>query len=349
MAGCRGDELWRDRRRARAGVVFRSRSSRACGRSSRPRRWRRPLVRRLRPRPATREATRSGGLVASGYVVARRKATVAAEITGKVVEVLVDEGKVVEAGDLLARLDDAGRKDLASPSRGRSRARPLPRDRRRPARRRAHPQANPDAVAEEFRHRGRSDQVAGASRRAAGPARARRRPSSATARLEAKRCGEVLGKHQIRAPFAGVVVERSAQPGEMISPMSAGGGFTRTGICTIVDMDSIEIEVDVNEASIGRVHAGRPRRTRCSTPIRTGPFPARSSPSSRPPIARRRPSRCASASSEGPAHPARHGDQGDVPGRARRRARPRSIPPQRTEQRIPHWRSPMIRHSDGPH
>ena len=54
----------------------------------------------------------------------------------------------------------------------------------------------------------------------------------------------------------GVVVERSAQPGEMISPLSAGGGFTRTGICTIVDMDSIEIEVDVNEASIGRLHAG---------------------------------------------------------------------------------------------
>ena len=78
----------------------------------------------------------------------------------------------------------------------------------------------------------------------------------AAARLEAQRSGEVLGKHRIRAPFGGVVVERSAQPGEMISPLSAGGGFTRTGICTIVDMDSIEIEVDVNEASIGRLHAG---------------------------------------------------------------------------------------------
>jgi HlyD family secretion protein len=66
----------------------------------------------------------------------------------------------------------------------------------------------------------------------------------------------VLEQHHIRAPFAGVVVERSAQPGEMISPISAGGGFTRTGICTIVDMDSIEVEVDVNEAFIGRVHAG---------------------------------------------------------------------------------------------
>ena len=77
-----------------------------------------------------------------------------------------------------------------------------------------------------------------------------------TARLDAQRSATRARQAQIRAPFGGVVVERSAQPGEMISPMSAGGGFTRTGICTIVDMDSIEIEVDVNEAFIGRVRAG---------------------------------------------------------------------------------------------
>ncbi|MDH3339546.1 MAG: efflux RND transporter periplasmic adaptor subunit, partial [Gammaproteobacteria bacterium] len=60
-----------------------------------------------------------------------------------------------------------------------------------------------------------------------------------------------------RAPFGGMVVSKNAQPGEMISPVSAGGGFTRTGICTIVDMDSLEIEVDVNEAYIQRVVAGQ--------------------------------------------------------------------------------------------
>jgi RND family efflux transporter MFP subunit len=80
---------------------------------------------------------------------------------------------------------------------------------------------------------------------------------AATAQLDAQRAAAVLEKHQIRAPFSGIVVERSAQPGEMISPMSAGG-FTRTGICTIVDMDSIEVEVDVNEAHIGRVRPGGP-------------------------------------------------------------------------------------------
>ena len=77
-----------------------------------------------------------------------------------------------------------------------------------------------------------------------------------SAKHDARRAGEVLAKHQIRAPFRGVVIERSAQPGEMISPNSAGGSYTRTGICTIVDMGSIEVEVDVNEAFIGRVHAG---------------------------------------------------------------------------------------------
>ena len=76
-----------------------------------------------------------------------------------------------------------------------------------------------------------------------------------TARLDTQRSAALLDKHAVRAPFSGVVVDRSAQPGEMISPMSSGG-FTRTGICTIVDMDSIEIEVDVNEAFIGRVKKG---------------------------------------------------------------------------------------------
>jgi len=69
---------------------------------------------------------------------------------------------------------------------------------------------------------------------------------------------QVLDDMQIRAPFAGVVIAKAAQPGEMISPVSAGGGFTRTGICTIVDMDSLEIEVDVNESYINRVYSGQP-------------------------------------------------------------------------------------------
>ncbi|MCW1777202.1 HlyD family efflux transporter periplasmic adaptor subunit [Pantoea ananatis] len=62
----------------------------------------------------------------------------------------------------------------------------------------------------------------------------------------------------VRAPFSGVVTAKAAQPGEIVSPLSAGGGFTRTGIGTIVDMDSLEIEVEVGESYIGRVKPGMP-------------------------------------------------------------------------------------------
>jgi RND family efflux transporter MFP subunit len=198
----------------------------------------------------------AGSLIASGYVVARRKATIAAEVTGKVVELLVDEGMVVEAGQVLARLDDV----LADKDHALAQARVEASD--------AAVAAIAADLADAERILNRTERLSGKnyateadltkSQARAGVLRAQLRQAEAqlaAARLEAQRFGELLGKHRIRAPFAGVVVERSAQPGEMISPLSAGGGFTRTGICTIVDMDSIEIEVDVNEASIGRLHA----------------------------------------------------------------------------------------------
>jgi len=199
----------------------------------------------------------TGSLIASGYVVARRKATIAAEVTGKVVDLLVDEGMVVQAGQVLARLDDV----LADKDYALAQARAEASE--------AAMTAIAADLADAERILSRTQTLSGKnyateadltkSQARAGVLRAQLRQAEAqlaAARLEAQRYGEVLGKHRIRAPFAGVVVDRSAQPGEMISPLSAGGGFTRTGICTIVDMDSIEIEVDVNEASIGRLHAG---------------------------------------------------------------------------------------------
>jgi HlyD family secretion protein len=207
--------------------------------------------------PAAEARQAAGSLIASGYVVARRKATVAAEVTGKVVELLVEEGMVVQAGQVLAKLDDVlPAKDFALAE---SRAEAS--------------NAAVEAIAADLRDADRilnrtqtlsqknfateADLTKAQSK--ADVLRAQLHQAEAqlaTSRLDAQRSEAVLGKHQIRAPFAGVVVERSAQPGEMISPLSAGGGFTRTGICTLVDMDSIEIEVDVNEASIGRLHAG---------------------------------------------------------------------------------------------
>lgn len=199
----------------------------------------------------------AGSLIASGYVVARRKATVAAEVTGKVVDLVVDEGMVVAAGQVLARLDDV----LADKDYALAQARAEASD--------AAVAAIAADLADAERILNRTQMLSGKNyateadltkaQARAGVLRAQLRQAEAqlaAARLEAQRYSEVLGKHRIRAPFAGIVVERSAQPGEMISPLSAGGGYTRTGICTIVDMDSIEIEVDVNEASIGRLHAG---------------------------------------------------------------------------------------------
>ncbi|MBR0955334.1 efflux RND transporter periplasmic adaptor subunit [Bradyrhizobium canariense] len=206
---------------------------------------------------AVSEQRNGSSLVASGFVVARRKATIAAEITGKVVELLVDEGMVVQAGQVLAKLDDI----LADKDYVLAEARAEASD------------AAVAAIAADLRDAERilertqtlsqknfaTEADLTKSQARVGVLRAQLRQAEAqrsAARVEAQRFGAVLSKYQIRAPFPGIVVDRSAQPGEMISPLSAGGGFTRTGICTIVDMDSIEVEVDVNEASIGRLHAG---------------------------------------------------------------------------------------------
>jgi RND family efflux transporter MFP subunit len=209
------------------------------------------------PAPAAAAAPRpSGSLVASGYVVARRKAVVAAEITGKVVAVLVEEGNVVKEGQVVARLDSVlAEHDLAlANSRIESAEAAIAAvsadlDDAQRIVTRAKVLAEKKAMSE-------ADLTKAEAR--AGVLSAQLRQYQAqyeTARLDAARNATVLDKHQIRAPFDGIVVDKSAQPGEMISPMSVGG-FTRTGICTVVDMDSIEIEVDVNEAFIGRVEAG---------------------------------------------------------------------------------------------
>ncbi len=207
------------------------------------------------PAPAT-TAPAPRGLVASGYVVARRKATVAAEVTGKVTELLIEEGRVVKEGDVMARLDSVlAERDLA-----------LARSRAEAADAAVGAIAADLADAERIFNRAQELVARRAMAEAdltkadahVGVLRAQLKQSQAqlaTARLDAQRAADMLEKYTIRAPFGGVVIERLAQPGEMISPMSVGGS-TRTGIGTIVDMDSIEIEVDVNEAFIGRVHPG---------------------------------------------------------------------------------------------
>ena len=209
-----------------------------------------------------REVPVAGGdsvLDATGYVVARRQATVSSKATGKVIEVRVEEGLMVEEGQLLARLDDSiPRAQLE-----------LARSQLEAARRYL---AEIDVELRQARlDLERTEELA--QRALASQAdldRNRLNVEGMLARLERARQDVVVAERsstvqqrivedmQIRAPFAGIVIAKAAQPGEMISPVSAGGGFTRTGICTIVDMQSLEVEVDVNEAYINRVYGGQP-------------------------------------------------------------------------------------------
>ena len=173
-------------------------------------------------------------LDASGYVTARMQATVSSKLTGKVLEVYIEEGMFVEKGQILAQLDDSSvqaelnfaKTQLKEARRIFNRTLELRKDN-------LASQASLDAA---------ESQVDGLK-----------------ARLDISK--QVVADMQIRAPFSGVVINKAAQPGEMISPVSAGGGFTRTGIGTIVDMSSLEVEVDVNESYINRVQPGQPAIT----------------------------------------------------------------------------------------
>lgn len=197
-------------------------------------------------------------LNASGYVTARREATVSSKITGKVMEVLVEEGLRVEEGQVLARLDDANVRTalahaeavLAAAQSGLAETQVRLEEARRELRRvealvatRIATEADLDRAQAEVK-----SLEARLARQAADIQVAERE-------LDMRR--QELADTVIRAPFAGIVTIKSAQPGEMISPISAGGGFTRTGICTLVDMTSLEIEVDVGESYINRVAPGQ--------------------------------------------------------------------------------------------
>ena len=198
-------------------------------------------------------------LNASGYVTARRRATVSSKVTGKVLEVFVEEGRAVRRGDVLARLDDtqiratlavseaqlAASQKAAAEDEARLREAELTLQRRQ------------QLVKEKVISRAELDAAeAQVESLRARIALAQEQVRVARSQADARRTD--LSDMVVRAPFDGVAISKDAQPGEMISPVSAGGGFTRTGICTIVDMSSLEIEVDVSEQYINRVRAGQP-------------------------------------------------------------------------------------------
>jgi RND family efflux transporter MFP subunit len=205
------------------------------------------------------QGVRTALLNASGYVTPRRRATIAAKITGRVNEIFAEEGMRVETGQVLARLDDADalarlisakadrdataatltdlRVNLANAERDRRRMEELWRE---------------GAIGEQALDQART--TVDSLRARIGLAEEQVRAAEARIRVAQQDVDNTI----IRAPFDGIVVSKDAQRGEVVSPISAGGGFTRTGIATVVDMSSLEIEVDVNESYIARVKPGQP-------------------------------------------------------------------------------------------
>jgi RND family efflux transporter MFP subunit len=198
-------------------------------------------------------------LNASGYVTARREATVSSKVTGKVVEVLIEEGMRVEAGRVLARLDDTNIRaslDLAEAQLKATQA-ALAETKVRIKQAERELQRVKSLLQEGINTAANFD-VAEAEELALRARLAQQESQVVVEERQVALWRQQLDDTIIRAPFAGIVTSKNAQPGEMISPVSAGGGFTRTGICTIVDMESLEIEIDVNESYINRVTAGQP-------------------------------------------------------------------------------------------
>ena len=198
-------------------------------------------------------------LNASGYVTARRKATISAKVTGKVVEVLVEEGMRVKAGQVLARLDDSNVKTSFDVAESQLDSARLNLDETRALLKQADNEFKRETELAEKHITSQSDLDKAESDATSIKARLTRQAGDVTvAERQMATWKQEIEDTVIRAPFGGVVTTKDAQPGEMISPVSAGGGFTRTGICTIVDMESLEIEIDVNESYINRVEAGQP-------------------------------------------------------------------------------------------
>lgn len=197
-------------------------------------------------------------LNASGYVTARRRATVSSKVTGKVLEVLIEEGMTVEKDQVLARLDPVNVTANVRLSEAQTQAArtALKETSVRLAEARLELTRVRNLVDQQISSQADLD-VAMAEVDSIAARLDRQRDEVAVAEQQARLWRQELEDLIIRAPFEGVVVAKNAQPGEMISPISAGGGFTRTGIGTIVDMSSLEIEVDVNEAYIHRVAAGQ--------------------------------------------------------------------------------------------
>lgn len=213
---------------------------------------------------ATAEPPAQGGtataiLQATGYVTARRQATVSAQITGTLTQVLIDEGDHVKEGQILARLDDTAQQaSLAQAQAGLQAAEAIQvQIQAQLAQARRDLVRNEDLVKRQLVSQQALETASTQVETLAAQLESQKRQVKLS-QASVDGAKVQLAYTIVRAPFNGVIVAKAAQVGEIVSPISAGGGFTRTGVGTIVDMDSLEFEVDVNEAYINRVQPGQP-------------------------------------------------------------------------------------------
>ncbi len=198
-------------------------------------------------------------LQATGYVTPRRRATVSTQITGTLTQVLIEEGDHVDKGQVLARLEDSALRASLATARATlaSAQAQVATAQAQLAQAQADARRQDELLASGMVSRQAGEQARTAVATGVAQLDARRRDADA-ANAQVAQAQVNFDYSVVRAPFSGVVTEKAAQVGEIVSPLSAGGGFTRTGVGTIVDMDSLEVEVDVGEAYIGQVTAGMP-------------------------------------------------------------------------------------------
>lgn len=201
----------------------------------------------------------SAVLQATGYVTARRAATVSTQITGTLTEVLFEEGDRVVKGQVLARLEDHALRASLDMARAnvKSALANVEAARAQLAQAQSDLRRQDELAASGMSTKQAAEQARTAVAANAAQLEARRREADAAA-AQAAQTQVNFDYTVVKAPFSGVITAKAAQVGEIVSPLSAGGGFTRTGVGTIVDMESLEVDVDVNEAYIGQVKADMP-------------------------------------------------------------------------------------------
>jgi RND family efflux transporter MFP subunit len=210
-------------------------------------------------KPMTSGGASASVLDATGYVTARRSATVSAQITGTLIDVLIEEGDHVKEGQVLARLEDTAQRAAVAQTQAQlhSAQALLAQYQAQLAQNRRDSQRMEDMVGRKLVSTQQAEQAHTLVETLSAQVETQKRQIN-LAEASVAAAQVQLGYCTVRAPFSGVIIAKAAQVGEIVSPLSAGGGFTRTGVGTIVDMDSLEVEVDVNEAYIGRVVAGNP-------------------------------------------------------------------------------------------